>query len=106
MKIHPNTPPRLAKKYKELKSFHAVAEDRRVNVSYIHALIAEGKEPNDTTPKLREVRRRLFLSTRKKRRQADPASPKPPMPVHRQWWMSLDKSQRENIIRQTYELNK
>lgn len=141
--IHPNTPTRLAAKYKKLKSYHAVAEDRRVNVFYVHDLIHDGKEPNDTTPKLREVRRRLFLSTRKKRRFGDcahcgklielehgfltshshpdgtyckgsetqdflgkPRKPKPEPPAHRKWWLSLDTSQRENIIRETYELNK
>jgi hypothetical protein len=97
MTIHPNTPPRLAAKYKKAGSFHALAEQIKVNVSYVYDLIKDGIEPNDTTPKLREVRKRLFLKARKKARAARQS-----LPEHRRWWNRQDK---DVIIKQLYELN-
>jgi len=100
--IHPNTPPKLAARFKKAKSYHVLAEQIGVNVRYVFELLTDGKEPNDTTPKLREIRRKMFLSARRKNRKAHRAKPKP-MPAHRRWWDDQDK---ENLIRELYEINK
>ena len=98
MIIHPNTPPRLVAKLRKAGSLHKLADQIGVNISYVHKLIKDGVEPNDTTPKLREVRKRLCLKARKKAR----AEAKP-LPEHRKWWNQQDK---EVFIKQLYELNK
>jgi len=70
-KIHPSAPPKLIKLLRKFGSFHKLADEINVNVKYIHALITEGKEPTDRTEKGREVRARLFLRRRKRKRAAD-----------------------------------
>lgn len=101
--IHPNTPPKLAAKFKRAKSYHVLAEQIDVNVRYVFELIADGKEPNDTTPALREIRKKLHLSARKAHRRR--AKPKE-QPAHRKWWNEQGPAGRDSIIKQTYELNK
>jgi len=101
--IHPNTPPKLAARFRKAKSYHVLAEQIGVNVRYVFELLTDGKEPNDTTPKLREIRRKMFLSARRKNRQR--AKPKP-KPAHRRWWKELGPTGQDSIILQTYELNK
>jgi len=101
--IHPNTPPKLAAKFKKAKSYHVLAEQIGVNVRYVFELLTDGKEPNDTTPGLREIRRKMFLSARRKNRQRAKPKPKQELPAHRRWWMNQDQ---DNLIRQLYEINK
>jgi hypothetical protein len=96
--IHPNTPPKLVKKFKKAGSFHKLADEINVNVKYIHELITEGKEPNDTTPTLREVRHRLYLRKYKPRNR-----PKPPAPKHLIWWNNIGKEMRHFIVKLIYQ---
>lgn len=76
--IHPNTPPRLVRRFHKAGSFHKLAEERRVNIRYVYELITQGIEPNDTTPKLREIRTRLYLRKHKPRGKPKPSRPLSP----------------------------
>ena len=76
MKIHPNTPPKLVKKFHKCGSFHKLADEIRVNVIHIHALITKGKEPTHRTEKGRAVRAALYLPRRPRKH----TSPKLPIP--------------------------
>jgi len=68
--IHPNTPPKLVKKFRKCGSFHKLADEIEVNVKYVYELIVKGEQPNDTTENLREIRKRLHLTKRKRKRFA------------------------------------
>jgi hypothetical protein len=67
MKIHPNAPPRLVKKFHNSGSFHKLADEIEVNVKWIHGLITQGIEPTDRTEKGRDIRARLYLPRRKRK---------------------------------------
>jgi len=97
--IHPNTPPRLVKKFRKAGSYHKLADEIEVNVSYVFDLIAYGKEPNDTTPKLREIRHRLGLRKYKPRNKPKPT----PAPKHLIWWNNQGKDKRHAIVKKIYE---
>ncbi len=56
-----NIPPKLARIYQRLGSYHKTAEEIGVNVRYVYDLLAQGKEPPDRTARLRDIRRRLGL---------------------------------------------
>lgn len=74
--IHPSTPPKLAKLYRQLGSFHKLADELGVNVAHVHHLIKQGIEPTDQTEKGRETRAKLFLPRRRRKpRQRQPQSP-------------------------------
>ena len=70
--VHPNTPPQLVKKFRKAGSFHKLADALEINVKYVYKLITEGLEPNDTTPRLREIRHRLGLRKYKPRGRPRP----------------------------------
>jgi hypothetical protein len=64
--IHPNTPPRLVKIFKQMDfKYHQVADRLGINVAHIHNLITKGKEPKD-----KDIRRALFLPARKQKRRS------------------------------------
>ena len=74
--IHPNKPPKLVAAFKKAGSYHALAEEIKVNVWFIHRLMAQGIEPGDRTPKSREIRRRMFMTKYKRRnRKRAPQTP-------------------------------
>ena len=98
MPIHPNTPPKLVKIFKRAGSYHKTADEIEVNVSYVYELITKGKEPNDTTPALREIRHRLGLRKYKPRNRPKP----PPVPEHIRWWRRVGKPVRDTIIEKLY----
>ena len=98
--IHPNTPPRLVKAYKRAGSYHKLADEIGVNVRFVYELITDGKEPNDTTPALREIRHRLGLKRRKPRA---PKPKPPPAPKHLIWWNNIGKEMRHLIVERLYK---
>jgi hypothetical protein len=73
MNIHPNTPPKLVKKFQKAGSFHKLADEIEVNVKYVYELITQEREPTDRTPKSREIRHRLGLRKYKPRNRTKPA---------------------------------
>ena len=105
MTIHPNAPPRLIKALRKAGSFHKLADELNINIKYVHELIRKGIEPTDRTEHGRETRARLYLP-RRKRKTSKPRKPPKVKPPWRRWWTRQGKAGQENIIRQTYEINK
>ena len=99
LKIHPNTPPKLVKKFRKCGSFHKLADEIGVNVRYVHELITEGKEPTDRTARSREIRHRLALRKYKPKDRPKP----PPAPKHLQWWNNIGKQMRHTIVERLYK---
>jgi len=104
--IHPNCPRRLAAAYHFARNargegfkIHILAEQRGINVRYLYNLIVKGIEPNDTTEKLRAVRKAMFLPARKRKARAVIAEKRDVIiPEHVRWWRELPKSTRDKII--------
>lgn len=105
VKIHPNAPPRLVKRYRKAGSFHKLADELEINVSYVHELITKGIEPTDRTAAGREIRKRLYL-TKYKRKGSTPRKPRQPRPEHMRWWKRQGPDGRDNLIRQLHDINK
>jgi len=97
--IDPNTLPSLVKKFRKAGSYHKLAEEIEVNVSYIFDLITAGREPNDSTPRLREIRHRLGLRKYKPRNRPKPK----PAPKHLIWWNNIGKEMRHAIVEKIYK---
>lgn len=108
--IHPATPARLVKKFKKVNyKYHKLAEEElsdetfEVNVKYVYELIHDGKEPNDTTATLREVRHRLCLRKYKRKNQNHQVKPEPAEEII--WWRRIGKERRNAHIRLGYEMD-
>ncbi len=97
--IHPNAPPKLVNAFQKAGSFHRLSQNIGVNVFYVHKLMIKGEEPNDTTPKLREIRHRLGLRKYKPSQRPKP----PPAPKHLVWWNHIGKEMRHAIIEKIHQ---
>jgi len=84
--IHPNCPRKLAAAFHFARNAHGEGYKIRVleqklgvNFKYLHKMIKLGIEPNDSTEKLRAVRKAMYLSKRKhamkKPKQNQPETP-------------------------------
>jgi len=107
--IHPNCPKKLAAAYHFARNqrgegykIRVLEQKLGVNWKYLHRLIKLGIEPNDTTEKLRSIRKAMFLPARKR----IPAKPRTiqPMPDYMAWWKKQSKGFREQIIKNTYDM--
>ena len=72
--IHPNTPRKLATAFHFARNhrgegfkIRVLEKKLGVNFKYLYKMIRKGIEPNDTTEKLRAVRKAMFLPARKRR---------------------------------------
>ena len=100
--IHPRTPPKLKAAFRQVEyKYHDLVSKLKVNPRYLYDLIANGIEPNDTTKKLQEVRIKMFLPRRKRKKATNPKTPVV-VPNHIYWWRRLPKETRNDIIRQAW----
>jgi hypothetical protein len=106
--IHPNCPKKLAAAFHFARNAHGhgykirvLEHNLGVNFKYLHLLIKKGIEPNDSTPKLQEIRVKMFLPAKKRKARTVPTE-KPAMPEHRAWWNTLKPKDRDEWIRSAY----
>ena len=108
--IHPNCPPKLAAAFHFARNsrgegykIRVLEQKLEVNFKYLHRMIKQGIEPNDTTEKLRAVRVKMFLPARKRKPRASSTDRKrEPISEHEQWWRKLDPKTRDEWKRSAY----
>lgn len=105
--IHPKTPSKLKSAYRNAKntrgerySLNTLARNIGVNWRYPWNLIKNGIEPNDSTPRLQEIRQKLGLA--KKKRKTRAVKTKMPAPEYIQWWRRLSTDERNAWIRKAH----
>jgi hypothetical protein len=110
--IHPNCPRKLAAAFHFARNargqgykIRVLEQNLGVNFKYLVNMIKKGIEPNDTTEKLRAVRKAMFLPERKRKQRAITRQ-HTEIPEHRKWWNSLPQSQRNQWIENLYEQHK
>jgi len=75
--------------------YHPIANELGINVFWVYNYIAKGREPRNP-----DIRKRLFLPPLRKPRAAN--GQKQELPHHIQWWRSLDKETRSDIVRRAW----
>lgn len=80
--IHPSTPSKLRTAYRKATrngvgyKMDILARNLDINIRYIHDAIHNGKAPNDSTPKLQEIRKKLGYPMRiRKPKHSQPQTP-------------------------------
>jgi hypothetical protein len=108
--IHPNCPRKLAAAFHFARNAHGEGYKIRVleqklgvNFKYLVNMIRKGIEPNDTTEKLRAVRKAMFLPARKRKARTVIAEKRETAPEHIKWWRKQPKSLKESYIKDAYE---
>lgn len=109
--IHPNCPRKLTAAFHFARNargegykIRVLEEKLGVNFKYLHRMIKLGIEPNDTTEKLRAVRKAMFLPARKRKPRDTSIVQKPGTvtPEHIRWWNKLSKDEREEWKARAY----
>ena len=97
----PGIPPKLLQDFERAGSYHKLAKELEINVSYVYNFLRKGIEPPDTTPRLRKIRRAMHLPSYKRK----PGRRKQPTPDHMKWWRRLGKGGQNQLIQQLHEIN-
>lgn len=77
--------------------YHPIAAELGINVFWVYTYINRGKEPRNP-----DIRKRMYLPPLRKPKSQSTSGQKAEPPHHIQWWRSLHKDTRSDIIRRTW----